>query len=134
MYVQESSSDEWVYSEDMHAWILTYENPISFSTCHTLQWVVGRPWPWGSSEAVHFSQAFTALTVIFVYYEQYIEEENVSYQTKYYVVKVCNIVFLKIDTTGNYGASLTEDFMMTPQLGDFAQRFLPLINEQNILL
>ena len=88
----------------------------------------------GSSEAVHFSQAFTALTVIFVYYEQYIEEENVSYQTKYYVVKVCNIIFLKIDITGNYGASLTEDFMMTPQLGDFAKRFLPLINEQNILL
>ena len=56
----------------------------------------------GSNEAVHFSQASTALTVILVYYEQYIEEENVSYQTKYYGVKVCNIVVLKNDTTNGH--------------------------------
>jgi hypothetical protein len=48
------------------------------------------------------------------------EEENVSFQTKYYGVKVCNIVVLKNDTTGLYGASLTKDFVTTQRLCDFS--------------
>ena len=39
-----------------------------------------------------------------------------------------------IQRTGIYGASLAKDFVTTPLLGDFAQRFLPLINGQHILL